>query len=181
VFDRPHEDLVKVCSIRLYEDHDAPDLHSAVRESLADLGGWMAWCHANYSIEEARQWVSTQHQLARDGAAYEFAIHGVDGRYLGGCGISQINKAHRFANLGYWVRSSAVGKGVASCAARLAIEYAFQNTGLIRLELVCAVANTRSQRVAEKVGAVREGIARSRLVLPSGPSDAVMYSVVRPV
>jgi hypothetical protein len=34
--------------------------------------------------------------------------------------------------------------------------------------------------VAEKVGATREGVLRSRVLLPSGPSDAVMYSLVRP-
>jgi len=45
---------------------------------------------------------------------------------------------------------------------------------------VIAVGNSRSQRVAEKIGATREGVLRSRLVLPSGPSDAVMYSLVRP-
>jgi RimJ/RimL family protein N-acetyltransferase len=63
-------------------------------------------------------------------------------------------------------------------AARLVAEYAFRETDLIRLEIVCAVANTRSQRVAEKVGAVREGMLRSRR-LSSGPSDAAMYSLVR--
>jgi RimJ/RimL family protein N-acetyltransferase len=156
-------------------------MYAAVRESLPELALWMTWCHPNYSIEEAREWVVSRQQLARDGAAHEFAIYGGGGQYLGGCGISQVNKAHRFANLGYWVRTSAVGRGVASCATRLAIEYAFEKTDLIRLEIVCAVANTRSQRVAERAGAVREGVLRNRLILPSGPSDAVMYSVVRPV
>jgi hypothetical protein len=33
--------------------------------------------------------------------------------------------------------------------------------------------------VAQKCGAVREGILRNRLLLPSGPSDAVMFSLVR--
>jgi RimJ/RimL family protein N-acetyltransferase len=59
-------------------------------------------------------------------------------------------------------------------------EHAFQETDLMRLEIVCAVGNVRSQRVAEKVGALREGVLRNRLLLPSGPSDAVMFSLVRP-
>jgi RimJ/RimL family protein N-acetyltransferase len=50
----------------------------------------------------------------------------------------------------------------------------------MRLEIVCAVGNVRSQRVAEKVGALKEGVLRNRLLLPSGPSDAVMFSLVRP-
>jgi RimJ/RimL family protein N-acetyltransferase len=155
-------------------------MHAAALESVAEVYPWMAWCHRHYSLDEARQWVAVQEKLAQEGTAYEFAILGEGGRFLGGCGINQISKANRFANLGYWVRTSAMGRGVAPAAARLVAEYAFRETDLIRLEIVCAVANTRSQRVAEKVGAVREGVMRSRLLLPSGPSDAVMYSLVRP-
>jgi RimJ/RimL family protein N-acetyltransferase len=91
-----------------------------------------------------------------------------------------MSKANRFANLGYWVRTSAMGCGVAPAAVRLVAEYAFRETDLIRLEIVCAVGNLRSQRVAEKIGAVREGVLRSRLLLPTGPSDAVMYNLLRP-
>jgi RimJ/RimL family protein N-acetyltransferase len=169
---------VTACTIRLYRQGDAEQMPAAVRESVAEVAPWMGWCHAGYSLDEARAWVAAQEELARQGLAYEFAIWS-EGRYLGGCGINQISRANRFANLGYWVRSSAMGRGVAPAAARLVAEHAFEKTDLIRLEIVCAVGNVRSQRVAEKVGAVREGVLRNRLVLPSGPSDAVMFSLVR--
>ena len=98
---------------------------------------------------------------------------------MGGCGLNQINAAHRFANLGYWIRSSAMGTGIAPAAVRLVARFAFDRTDLVRLEIVCAVGNVRSQRVAEKAGAVREGVLRDRLILPSGPSDAVVFSLTR--
>jgi len=41
------------------------------------------------------------------------------------------------------------------------------------------VANAASHRVAAKLGAVREGVLRQELVLPSGPSDVVLYSILR--
>ena len=166
--------------IRLYQQRDAEDMHAAALESVAEVYPWMAWCHEHYSLDEAREWIAVQEELANQGMAYEFAILDEADRFLGGCGINQISKANRFANLGYWVRTSSMGRGVAPAAARLVAEYAFRETDLIRLEIVCAVANTRSQRVAEKIGAVREGILRSRLVLPTGVSDAAMYSLVRP-
>ena len=105
---------------------------------------------------------------------------GPNDEFLGGCGVNQVNSIHRFANLGYWVRSSATGRGVARAAVRETAEFVFQNTDLIRLEIVCAVENRRSQRVAEALGAVREGILRSRLLLHGQAVDAVMYSLVRP-
>lgn len=176
-FDTPRH-TVSTCSIRLYEMADAEHLCVAARESVAEVSPWMGWCHSQYSLDEARTWIAAQDELAKQGMAYEFAVWS-EGRYVGGCGINQINKANRCANLGYWVRTSAMGRGIAPAAVRLVADYAFTNTDLIRLEIVCAVGNVRSQRVAVKVGAAREGVLRNRLVLPSGPSDAVMFSLVR--
>lgn len=170
---------MSLCTVELYEDADAEDLAAAVRESVAEVGRWMGWCHAAYRVDDAREWIAAQKELARQALAFEFAVRNVDGRYLGGCGVNQVNRANRFANLGYWVRTSAAGRGVATAAARLVADRVFQQSDLVRLEIVCAVDNVRSQRVAEKLGAVREGILRRRLVTPSGPTDAVMYSLVR--
>jgi len=171
---------MSTCTIRFYQKEDVEAIHAAALESVADVYPWMAWCHARYSLDEARQWVMLQIELARQRKAFEFVIVGAADRLLGGCGINQINAMSQFANLGYWVRTSAAGRGVAPAAVRAVAAYAFRETDLNRLEIVVAVGNTRSQRVAEKVGATREGVLRSRLLLPSGPSDAVMYSLVRP-
>ena len=171
---------MSACTVRLYQLKDAEPIHSAALESVAEVYPWMAWCHARYTLDESRQWVALQIELTRLRKAFEFVIVGDGGRVLGGCGINQINPMQRLANLGYWVRTSATGRGVAPAAVREVAAYAFRETDLIRLEIVVAVGNTRSQRVAEKVGATREGVLRSRVLLPSGPSDAVMYSLVRP-
>jgi ribosomal-protein-serine acetyltransferase len=168
------------CTVRLYQQEDVEGIHVAALESVAEVYPWLAWCHPRYTLDEARQWVMLQIELARQRKAFEFVIVGESGRLLGGCGVNQINSMNRLANLGYWVRTSAAGRGVAPAAVRQVAAYAFRETDLIRLEIVVAVGNTRSQRVAEKVGAVREGVLRSRVLLPSGPSDAVMYSLVRP-
>jgi len=62
---------------------------------------------------------------------------------------------------------------------RLAYQWAMVNTNLIRLEILIAVGNIASQRVAEKAGAVREGTLRKRLLLHDEPHDAVMFSLIR--
>jgi RimJ/RimL family protein N-acetyltransferase len=170
---------VAACVIRPYQPQDAEPLFEAARESTGDVFPWLEWCHAQYSLAEAVEWVASRAALFAEGTEYAFAIVGDDGRYLGGCGLNQVNRLHRFANLGYWVRSSATGRGVAREAVRQVAAFAFQETDLERLEIVCAVGNTRSQRVAERAGAVREGILKSRLVLHGRSVDAVMFSLVR--
>jgi RimJ/RimL family protein N-acetyltransferase len=168
-----------ICSLRSYEPADAERLWEAARESVAEVFPWLPWCHADYSMREAVEWVRARVEPVADPREYHFVIVDADGWFLGACGINQINSIHRFCNLGYWVRTTATGRGVATEAVRQAAAFAFQNTDLVRLEIVCAVGNRRSQRVAERAGAEREGVLRNRLVLHGQPVDAVMYSLVR--
>ena len=172
---------VAVCSIRPYAPEDAQALWAAARESIGEVYQWLPWCHPQYCMAEAEEWIGSRAPLAAEGREYTFAIVGTDGRFLGGCGLNQINRIHRFGNLGYWVRTSATRRRVATEAVRRVADFAFGNTDLVRLEIVCAVGNDASQRVAERAGAVREGVLRHRLLLHGQSVDAVMYSLVRGV
>jgi ribosomal-protein-serine acetyltransferase len=165
--------------IRPYGPDDAVALCEAARESIGEVFPWLAWCHPGYSLADAVEWTRSRAALVAEGSEHSFAIIGTDGRFLGGCGLNQINRVHRFANLGYWVRTSATRQGVATEAVRQLAEFAFAQTDLVRLEIVCAVGNDASQRVAARAGAGREGILRQRLLVHGQPVDAVMYSLVR--
>ncbi|MBK8167827.1 MAG: GNAT family N-acetyltransferase [bacterium] len=154
-------------------------MFEAAKESVAEVNLWLSWCHRDYSIEEAQQWSAAQALAFEQGREYEFVVTDDNGRFLGGCGLNHINCADRGANLGYWVRTTEMGRGVALQAVRRVVEFAFTATNLERLEIVCAVGNRASQRVAEKSGAAREGIARGRIYLRGQPCDAVIYSILR--
>jgi len=91
---------VTACRLRPYQPDDAAALWEAARESVAEVFPWLAWCHAQYSMTEAAHWIHSRSQLAAEGHEYTFAIVGDDGRFLGGCGINQINRIHKFGNLG---------------------------------------------------------------------------------
>ena len=82
------------------------------------------------------------------------------------------------ANLSYQIRTSRTGEGIASEAARLVAQYGFQELGLQRIEVVVAVDNAPSLRVAEKIGAFREGLLRNRLRIKGSPRDAYMHSLI---
>jgi ribosomal-protein-serine acetyltransferase len=167
--------------IRRYQPNDVSDVFEAVRESLSELQLWMPWSHPAYSIHESRSWLQAQIAAFDQRTAFEFAIIDDDGRYLGACGLNQIDHANRRANLGYWVRTSATNRGVATRAVGVLRDWAFAYTDLIRLEIVIAVGNIASCRVAEKAGSVREGTLTSRLLLRGVAHDAAIFSLTRPV
>jgi ribosomal-protein-serine acetyltransferase len=165
--------------LRPYEERDAESFVAAVRESVSTVGQWMPWCHADYSIAEAREWFAACARSFTDGSAYEFGVFSEKGgEFLGGTGLNQFSKLNNFANLGYWVRESRQRQGVATRAARKVIDHGFNRLALTRIEIVVAQGNEASEGVARKLGARFEGLARNRLVLHGTPVAASVYSLV---
>ena len=165
--------------LRPFRDDDVGRLYEAVRESIAEVSPWLSWCHQDYSIEESREFISSRARAAESEEWYSFGIFEEDTeRFLGGVGLNFINRVHRMGNLGYWVRTSAAGRGIATKAARLMARFSFEQVGLHRVEILAAVPNLASQRVAEKAGAVREGVLRKRLLIGGESQDAVLFSLI---
>jgi RimJ/RimL family protein N-acetyltransferase len=100
-------------------------------------------------------------------------------QFLGGVGLNQPNAAHKFFNLGYWVRTSVQNRGIASRAARILAKASFEDLPVNRIEILAAIENIPSQKAAEKAGARREGVLRKRLMIGGSAHDAVMFSFVR--
>ena len=171
--------MTEAVAIRCYAPRDAAALCEAARESIEDVYPWLEWCHPGYEISESRAWIRHCRRSWEAEEEYQFVIVGPGDAYLGGCGLNRIERDHRTANLGYWVRSSATGRGVATAAARQVALFAFEATELNRLEILTAVENRASQKVAERLGAIREGVAGSRLCLHGKMHDAVQYAIVR--
>jgi RimJ/RimL family protein N-acetyltransferase len=100
------------------------------------------------------------------------------GELLGSIGF--LARGDGKAEVGYWVKREARGRGVATRALELLARWMFvADEELGRLQLQADVENRSSQRVAEKAGFVREGILRSSLALKGERRDVVMYSLVR--
>jgi ribosomal-protein-serine acetyltransferase len=166
--------------LRPFRPDDAEALFEAVRESMNELTRWLSWCRSDYAIQQSIEFLEKRAEAFEEDGEYAFAItERATGRFVGACGINQIEAAARRANLGYWMRTSATRRGYAVQATLLLARWAFDAVPLERIEIVAAVGNVFSQRVAEKAGAVREGIARRRLRVHDVPHDAVVFSLVR--
>ncbi len=72
------------------------------------------------------------------------------GELLGSCGLRDVEGDR--AEIGYWVKREARGRGVATRAVRLVTEWGLGQVGLSRIQLQADVRNLASQRVAHKAG-----------------------------
>jgi ribosomal-protein-serine acetyltransferase len=165
--------------IRAYQESDAEQIFQAVQESHSQVSPWMPDLNSSLSVGDIRAYIAAQTQLQAESRAYNFAIiEPHSQRFMGGCGLTQIQWQHRLANLYYWVRSSATRQGAASTAALLLARFGFDTLGLLRIELVMGVSNRPSIGLAKKIGATQEGRLRNRLFLHGSSQDAYLYSLI---
>ena len=109
----------------------------------------------------AATWIKTYEDGRRDGTRLGFAVESHEGEFLGLGLYVRIEAEGQQAEIGYVVGPAARGKGVATRTLRLLTDWGFSELAFERIELWIDVTNAVSERVAERVGYVREGILRS--------------------
>lgn len=165
--------------IRPFVAADIPVFVAAAQESEQTVGPWMPWCTSAFSEDNARDWFALCDREREAGRAYDMgAFCSVTGEFLGGASINQLSPFHRYGNIGYWVRQSRQGQGVASQMVAMLRQFGFEQLALFRLEIVVAVGNTASEAVALSAGAMRECVARHRVCLRGQPVDAHVFSLI---
>lgn len=163
--------------LRRYELRDDAALYRAARESIDEVYPFLVWCHPGYSLAESRAWLKTIKPEWEKGNSYAFAIRDRHtDEFLGGCGLNRVDD-NPMMNLGYWIKTSAAGHGIATEATRALAQFGFDHLGLIRIEIIMSVRNHASRRVAEKAGGKFEGVLTNRLFLHGEAHDARLYSL----
>lgn len=165
--------------IRPLEADDADEFVRAAHESIETVGSWMSWCTPSFNREQVLAWFASCDQDRAAGRAFDIGIFcAATVQLLGGAGINQLSPHHRYGNIGYWVRQSRQGCGIARQAIALLREFGFERLGLFRLEIVVGVGNSASEAVAIAAGATFECRARNRIFLHGQPMNAHIYALV---
>jgi ribosomal-protein-alanine N-acetyltransferase len=102
----------------------------------------------------------------------------LDGEFCGQLTIGNVTHgALRSAWIGYWVASSATGRGVATAALALGLDHCFGAVKLHRVEATVRPENAASRRVLEKVGFREEGLLRRYLDVDGAWRDHLLYAI----
>jgi RimJ/RimL family protein N-acetyltransferase len=141
-----------VILLRKWTLDDAP----AIVECIAGDGEMAVWLDRlpqPYTLDDAQFYIESEGEE-------KFAIADAEaGRVLGSIGL-RWDHEDAVAEIGYWIRRDARGRGLMTRAVVLVSEYAFEQ-GAERVFLRADPENVASCRVAEKAGFTREGVLRS--------------------
>lgn len=164
--------------LRCPELTDLEPIHESVLESVESLRPWMPWVADEPStlaqradvIRRLRTGFDRQEDLTY--MLYDRA----SGGHLGGAGLHP-RVGPGGIELGYWIRESAQGQGLAGEATQALLRVAFQFVGVDRVEIRIEPSNRASRRVVEKLEIPREAVLRRRFPRAGDLQDVEVYSV----
>lgn len=165
-------------TLRLITLDEAKSLQRLIQQSPS-LHHWFDWCHPQYTLEEARQFIAATRLSWIRGEAYGFAISPRNSHtIMGMVAINEFYPNFNMASIGYWLGDKFQHHGIAQQAVITLCRFCFQQLELTRLEIVCDEHNTQSQRFIEKCGAQQEAIARNRYLYAGQPRTGLVYSLI---
>lgn len=158
----------------------AAETFSAAYESRHELSPWMPWAYPEPSIEG----VTTYHAnirkdwFARERIDFQW-IEKSSGKLVGKGGFHSIDWSVPKLEIGYWLRTSASGKGYCTEAVNALVDLAKNTLNAARLEICSDPRNAKSRAVAERCGFALEGILKKNMRAPGGSlRDSCMYALV---
>jgi ribosomal-protein-serine acetyltransferase len=179
LLDLPAQIVTERLSIVPPSPGDGTMLNRAITESFAELQQWMPWAARLPSVEESERYV-------RDAAANYlrradlplFLRERVSGEFIGASGLHRIDWSVPRFEIGYWCRTSRVGRGYITEAVVAITRFAFDVLHAERVEIRTDTANTRSWRIAERLGFKLEGVLRRDTRTPQGElRDTRVYAL----
>lgn len=167
-------------SCRVITPDDAPVLAGLVRTNREFLEPWEPVRGEEY-FTEAGQRVAIGASLAEHerGRGLPCVIVDSDGTVVGRINLNNIVRgASQSASLGYWLAQRAGGRGIATAAVRDIVRAAFGELGLHRIQADTLVHNEASQRVLERNGFARIGLAPRYLKIAGRWQDCFLHQLL---
>jgi RimJ/RimL family protein N-acetyltransferase len=167
--------------IRCWEPRDAPLLKEAIDESLEHLRPWMDWAQNEPSTLDEKIELLRGFRGEFDlGTNFVYGIFARDETsVLGGTGLHP-HVGDGALEIGYWIRVSAVGSGLATEATAALTRAAFAWFGVDRVEIKVDPDNAASLAVPRRLGYVEDATLRRRLppfVDGAERRDSVVFSM----
>jgi ribosomal-protein-serine acetyltransferase len=164
--------------LRLVEERHASVLRALVDREREHLRQWLGWVDATRTQDDIVAFIRRAMEQFASNHGFSAAIW-ADGCIAGVVGIHRVDWPARKAEIGYWLAREFQGRGIATAAARAVNQHALVELELNRMEIHCAVGNTRSSAIAKRLGFTFEGTHREAQLLAGRYLDLEVYSMLR--
>lgn len=161
-----------VVILRAIEEKDAPMLMEMINDP--EIENAVVGYAYPVSLADQKQWIAS----LKNEKTLRYAID-ADGEFAGTAFVSSLDLKNRTGNMNIKLMKSAQGKGIASRAMKLVIEYCFNELNLNCVTANVIQRNEASRKLWEKLGFKKDGILRQRVYKNGEYHNLIAYSMLR--
>lgn len=138
--------------------------------------------HSFYTLESQVEQIKRHEENRKNDQEYYFGLFQKENnKLIGTISLFQVMRGSlQSAVIGYFLDHHHNGKGYATEAIKALVDYAFEELDLHRIEAGVMPRNLPSQRVLEKAGFHREGIARKNVNINGIWEDHQVLAILNP-
>lgn len=170
------------CMLRTFQEGDAWQLASLMARNKYFWSTFEPLHRDDFYTEEAQyKKIIESLQMMAMKREFTFGVFTQDGQQLiGHISLYAIKRLpYSSAFVGYAMDEHFTGKGIATEAVSLVVQFAFETLNLHRVEAFIAPENRSSIRVVEKIGFQQEGLMRELLYINGTWVDHYMYALLQ--
>ncbi len=126
------------------------------------------------------QWFEAATRASSHNQEVHLAIWTMDGKHIGGAQLKAIDWRNRGAELGIFIgEKTDWGKGLATEATQLLVQYGFETLNLHRIWLRVDSQNHAALKCYQKNGFQADGIFRAEVYRDGGYHDSIVMSILK--
>ena len=132
-----------------------------------------------YMKPVAERWIADLSERYRNGTEVTFAITHTQEHYLIGAISLMLKPVDERAELGYWIGRPYWNNGYATEAARVVVQFGFEELRLNRIYAQHLKRNPASGRILQKIGMKYEGCLRQHIKKWGAFEDIMYYGILK--
>lgn len=157
---------------------DSADIFQTIDTQREYLGRWLPFVSCTNVIADSAAFVESVVSDLDNRKELAFAII-ADEQFAGLISFKDIDRANRKTEIGYWLGHDYQGQGIMTAAVETLCRLGFDELDINRIQIKCAVGNTRSSNIPRRLGFVFEGIERDGELQSDGKfSDLEIFSML---
>jgi ribosomal-protein-serine acetyltransferase len=157
---------------------DAETIFIAIDQNRSHLGNWLPFVDHTKSVQDSETFIKTVISHREDTLNEVYTIW-FKGDFAGVIGFHNTDRVNEKTEIGYWLISEMTGNGIIYNTCLVLIRFAFENMGINRITIRCAVDNSSSENIASRLGFSFEGTERSGERFHASFLDLKVFSLLK--
>ncbi len=158
---------------------DAKAIFKTINEQREYLGQWLPFVEKTKEIKDTENFIHSVIYEAEEKRELITVIFYKD-NFAGIIGFKGSDKLNRKTEIGYWLSEEYQKLGIISLSIKILLKYAFEENGINRVQIKCAVRNQKSKKIPKRLNFQFEGIERDGELLSNNCFTGLeVYSLIK--